>query len=99
MTNIPLVDLAAQHREVADEVADGWAGVLERTAFINGPQVNIVTINQSSPLNNPNFITTIPSVLFTAGTGNENRRALARSISGQPATGRVISLTEAYVSD
>ena len=39
MTNIPLVDLAAQHREVADEVADGWAGVLERTAFINGPQV------------------------------------------------------------
>ena len=39
MTNIPLVDLAAQHREVADEVAAGWAKVLERTAFINGPQV------------------------------------------------------------
>ncbi len=39
MTNIPLVDLAAQHREVADEVAAGWAQVLERTAFINGPQV------------------------------------------------------------
>lgn len=39
MTDIPLVDLAAAHRQVADEVAAGWAQVLERTAFINGPQV------------------------------------------------------------
>lgn len=39
MTNIPLVDLAAQHRQVADEVAAGWAQVLEHTAFINGPAV------------------------------------------------------------
>lgn len=39
MTNIPLVDLAAQHRVVADEVAAGWSQVLERTAFVNGPQV------------------------------------------------------------
>jgi dTDP-4-amino-4,6-dideoxygalactose transaminase len=39
MTNIPLVDLAAQHRQVADEVAAGWAQVLERTAFVNGPAV------------------------------------------------------------
>jgi dTDP-4-amino-4,6-dideoxygalactose transaminase len=39
MTNIPLVDLAAQHRLVADEVAAGWAQVLDRTAFVNGPQV------------------------------------------------------------
>lgn len=39
MTNIPLVDLAAQHRLVADEVAVGWSQVLERTAFVNGPQV------------------------------------------------------------
>jgi dTDP-4-amino-4,6-dideoxygalactose transaminase len=39
MTNIPLVDLAAQHRMVADEVAAGWSQVLERTAFVNGPQV------------------------------------------------------------
>jgi dTDP-4-amino-4,6-dideoxygalactose transaminase len=37
--NIPLVDLAAQHRQVADEVAEGWAQVLERTAFVNGPAV------------------------------------------------------------
>lgn len=37
--NIPLVDLAAQHRQVADEVAEGWARVLERTAFVNGPAV------------------------------------------------------------
>lgn len=36
---IPLVDLAAQHTAVADEVADGWRDVLERTAFIGGPQV------------------------------------------------------------
>jgi dTDP-4-amino-4,6-dideoxygalactose transaminase len=39
MTDIPLVDLAAQHRQVADEVAAGWSSVLERTAFVNGPQV------------------------------------------------------------
>jgi dTDP-4-amino-4,6-dideoxygalactose transaminase len=39
MTAIPLVDLAAQHRQVADEVAAGWAEVLGRTAFVNGPQV------------------------------------------------------------
>ena len=42
MTNqdpIPLVDLAAQHAAVADEVADGWAAVLADTAFIDGPQV------------------------------------------------------------
>jgi dTDP-4-amino-4,6-dideoxygalactose transaminase len=37
--NIPLVDLAAQHAQVADEVAEGWARVLERTAFVGGPQV------------------------------------------------------------
>ncbi|HEV2777946.1 MAG TPA: DegT/DnrJ/EryC1/StrS family aminotransferase [Actinophytocola sp.] len=42
MTNeqpIPLVDLAAPHAEVAEEVAAGWNAVLARTAFINGPQV------------------------------------------------------------
>jgi dTDP-4-amino-4,6-dideoxygalactose transaminase len=37
--NIPLVDLAAQHAQVADEVAEGWAGVLAKTAFVGGPQV------------------------------------------------------------
>jgi dTDP-4-amino-4,6-dideoxygalactose transaminase len=37
--NIPLVDLAAQHAQVADEVADGWARVLAKTAFVGGPQV------------------------------------------------------------
>ncbi|MEV6237214.1 DegT/DnrJ/EryC1/StrS family aminotransferase [Lentzea sp. NPDC051838] len=36
---VPLVDLAAQHAQVADEVAEGWAAVLERTAFVGGPQV------------------------------------------------------------
>jgi len=36
---IPLVDLAAQHAEVADEVADGWARVLASTAFVGGPPV------------------------------------------------------------
>nr|WP_242613347.1 DegT/DnrJ/EryC1/StrS family aminotransferase [Herbihabitans rhizosphaerae] len=38
-TPVPLVDLAAQHVRIADEVAAGWAEVLERTAFISGPQV------------------------------------------------------------
>jgi dTDP-4-amino-4,6-dideoxygalactose transaminase len=36
---IPLVDLRAQHAEVADEVARGFARVLERTAFILGDEV------------------------------------------------------------
>jgi dTDP-4-amino-4,6-dideoxygalactose transaminase len=36
---IPLVDLRAQHEQVATEVADGWAEVLKSTAFIGGPQV------------------------------------------------------------
>jgi dTDP-4-amino-4,6-dideoxygalactose transaminase len=36
---IPLVDLSAQHAQVADEVAAGWADVLARTAFVGGPQV------------------------------------------------------------
>jgi dTDP-4-amino-4,6-dideoxygalactose transaminase len=36
---IPLVDLAAQCDEIAAEVAAGWAAVLERTAFVGGPQV------------------------------------------------------------
>ncbi|HVK20399.1 MAG TPA: DegT/DnrJ/EryC1/StrS family aminotransferase [Actinokineospora sp.] len=36
---IPLVDLAAQHAAVADEVAAGWSEVLARTAFVGGPQV------------------------------------------------------------
>ena len=39
MTDIPLVDLPAQHRQVADEVAAEWAEVLHNTAFVGGPQV------------------------------------------------------------
>ncbi|MEU5696790.1 DegT/DnrJ/EryC1/StrS family aminotransferase [Actinosynnema sp. NPDC020468] len=39
MIDIPLVDLRAQHEQVADEVADGWAEVLKTTAFIGGRQV------------------------------------------------------------
>jgi dTDP-4-amino-4,6-dideoxygalactose transaminase len=39
VSNIPLVDLAAQHAQVSDEVAAGWAPVLERTAFVGGSQV------------------------------------------------------------
>ena len=40
MTTIRLVDLAAQHAAVADEVAEGWRQVLAQTAFIGGPQVH-----------------------------------------------------------
>lgn len=36
---IPPVDLSIQHAEVADEVAEGWAAVLAKTAFVGGPQV------------------------------------------------------------
>ncbi len=38
---IPLVDLAAQHREIAGEVLDGWRSVLERTAFVLGDEVGV----------------------------------------------------------
>jgi dTDP-4-amino-4,6-dideoxygalactose transaminase len=36
---IPLVDLSAQRKAVADEVAEGWEKVLAEQTFINGPQV------------------------------------------------------------
>jgi len=39
MTSIPLVDLAAQHAAVKDEIAAGWQKVLARTSFIAGPEV------------------------------------------------------------
>jgi dTDP-4-amino-4,6-dideoxygalactose transaminase len=39
VTSIPLVDLAAQHAVVADEIAEGWRQVLAGTSFIAGPQV------------------------------------------------------------
>ncbi|WP_157357345.1 DegT/DnrJ/EryC1/StrS family aminotransferase [Amycolatopsis nigrescens] len=40
MPGIPLVDLAVQHDQVADEVALGWAEVLKATSFVGGPQVS-----------------------------------------------------------
>lgn len=36
---IPLVDLAPQHAAIADEVARGWARVVEKGAFILGAEV------------------------------------------------------------
>jgi dTDP-4-amino-4,6-dideoxygalactose transaminase len=39
MSNIPLVDLAVQHRQIADEVATGFASVLENTSFVFGKEV------------------------------------------------------------
>lgn len=38
-SNIPLIDLRAQHAQVADEVAAGFARVLDATAFVLGPEV------------------------------------------------------------
>src|SRR3979490_2155553 len=38
-SGVPLVDLAAQHDQVAEEAALGWAEVLKATAFVGGPQV------------------------------------------------------------
>jgi dTDP-4-amino-4,6-dideoxygalactose transaminase len=40
MNSIPLVDLGAAHREIADEVQAGFAEVLDATAFIGGKQVS-----------------------------------------------------------
>jgi len=37
--SIPLVDLAVQHAQVADEVAAGWAEVVAQGAFVLGPEV------------------------------------------------------------
>ena len=39
MAGIPLVDLRAQHRQVADDVARGFARVLDSGCFILGPEV------------------------------------------------------------
>ncbi len=50
---------------------------------INGPQVNIVTINQSSPVNNPGFITTMNS--FPSGlTSQANFNPVNANISYIP---------------
>lgn len=38
-STVPLVDLAAQHAEVADEVRAGMEAVFAATAFVGGPQV------------------------------------------------------------
>jgi dTDP-4-amino-4,6-dideoxygalactose transaminase len=37
--NVPLVDLAWQHAQIADEVEQGFSRVLERTSFVLGPDV------------------------------------------------------------
>lgn len=39
MSNIPLVDLGIQAREIQDEVQVAWNDILARTAFIGGPAV------------------------------------------------------------
>ena len=36
---IPLVDLKAAHAEVADEVTAGITSIIQRTAFVGGPDV------------------------------------------------------------
>src|SRR3954452_3574351 len=40
-TKIPLVDLTAQHAQVAEEIASGWERVFERTAFVLGDEVRV----------------------------------------------------------
>lgn len=39
VVSIPLVDLRAQHEQIAREVQEGWARVIERGAFILGEEV------------------------------------------------------------
>jgi hypothetical protein len=54
---------------------------------INGPQVNIVTINQSSPINNPGFITTANS--FPPGLNSQqNFNPVLANIAYIPANTR-----------
>ena len=46
---IPLVDLAAQHREIAREVDAGFASVVGRTAFILGDEVRALETAADAP--------------------------------------------------
>src|SRR5690606_38034375 len=39
LPRLPLVDLGAQHAEIAGEVDVGFAGVIAATAFVGGPAV------------------------------------------------------------
>ena len=39
MSAVPPVDLRLQHQAIADEVAQGFAAVFDKTAFILGPAV------------------------------------------------------------
>jgi dTDP-4-amino-4,6-dideoxygalactose transaminase len=39
MVSVPLVDLGLQHRRIAEEVRQGWAGVIARTDFVLGEDV------------------------------------------------------------
>jgi dTDP-4-amino-4,6-dideoxygalactose transaminase len=39
MTAVPPVDLRLQHQAIAEEIAQGFAGVFDRTSFILGPAV------------------------------------------------------------
>lgn len=38
---VPLVDLGWQHREIADDINNGLREVMEETAFIQGPQLQV----------------------------------------------------------
>ena len=57
MTEIPLVDLAAQHAVIADEVTQGWQEVLANTAFIGGDglrlRARIRRLQRPVPLRRP----------------------------------------------
>lgn len=37
---VPFVDLGLQHRQIERQILAGWESVLDRTAFINGPEVS-----------------------------------------------------------
>ena len=39
MSAVPPVDLRLQHQAIADEIAQGFAAVVDKTAFILGPAV------------------------------------------------------------
>ena len=86
--NIPLVDLAAQHAEVADEVDVGLAEVFATTAFIGGKAVKEFEQAYAEPSCRP-----------LRGSCQRHRRPRARAArSGCAAGGEVIMPANTFIA-
>ena len=57
MNKIQMVDLLGQHNKIRDEIDSAMAGVIESSAFINGPAVDTFQRNLESYVNTSHAIT------------------------------------------